>query len=105
MATTTVDYGDQITATAAFTNAAGTAANPTTVRWRLRPPTGAEVLVTATGGGYTLANPATGTHTLTFTPTAAGSWWVRCEGLGAVQQAAEDILVVKASQLATASPT
>ena len=97
------DYGDQITARAAFTNAAAVATNPTTVRWRLLPPSGAARLITATDATHTLASPATGTHTLTFTPEAPGRWVVRCEGLGAVQQAEEEAFSVVSSALSTAS--
>ena len=97
------DYGDQITARAAFTNPAAEPTNPTTVRWRLRPPSGPERLITATDATHTLASPATGTHTLTFTPEAPGRWVVRCEGLGAVQQADEESFSVVSSALSTAS--
>jgi len=97
------DYGDEITARAAFTNPAAEPTNPTTVRWRLRPPIGPERLITATDAAHTLASPATGTHTLTFTPEAPGRWVVRCEGLGAVQQADEESFSVVSSALSTAS--
>ena len=97
------DYGDEITARAAFTNPAAVPTNPTTVRWRLLPPSGAARLITATDATHTLASPATGTHTLTFTPEAPGRWVVRCEGLGAVQQAEEASFSVVSSALSTAS--
>jgi len=97
------DYGDQITASAAFTNAAAVATDPTTVRWRLLSPSGAARLITATDATHTLASPATGTHTLTFTPEAPGRWVVRCEGLGSVQQAEEEAFSVVSSALSTAS--
>jgi len=97
------DYGDEITASAAFTNATAAPTNPTTVRWRLRPPSGPERLVTTTDATHTLASPAIGTRTLTFTPDAAGRWVVRCEGLGAVQQAGEASFSVVSSALSTAS--
>jgi len=97
------DYGDEITASAAFTNATAAPTNPTTVRWRLRPPSGPERLITATDAAHTLASPSVGTHTLTFTPDAPGRWVVRCEGLGAVQQAEEESFSVVSSALSTAS--
>jgi|GEM_PF-6024729 len=97
------DYGDEITASAAFTNATAAPTNPTTVRWRLRPPIGPERLITATDATHTLASPATGTRTLTFTPEVPGRWVVRCEGLGAVQQAEEASFSVVSSALSTAS--
>lgn len=99
------DFGDQIVVTASFTNASGEAANPTTVRWRIKPPAGDEVVITATTDDYALAAPATGTHTITFTPSAPGNWYIRCEGLGAIRQATEDAVFVKPSALTTASIT
>lgn len=97
------DFGRRVAPRAMFVNGAGVAADPTTVRWRIRPPSGAEILVAASGGAYTLDSPAVGTHRLLFTPPTPGRWVVRCEGLGVVEQATEGEFLVRSPRLTSAS--
>lgn len=96
------DFGDRLRITGTWSQNE-TPTSPTTVRWRVRAPNGTETAITASGSGYTLTTDATGVHSLRFTPTAAGLWVVRGEGLGTVEQAFEVTFRVKASAFATAS--
>jgi hypothetical protein len=86
------DRGDLVRASVAFTNAAGAAADPTTVVVRVRAPnTGRDGYTTYTyGTDAEVQKTATGAYYLDVACTVAGTYWVRWEGAGAVIAAVED---------------
>jgi hypothetical protein len=86
------DRGDLVHASVAFTNAAGAAADPTTVVVRVRPPnTGRDEYTTYTyGTDAEVQKTGTGAYYLDVACAAAGTYWVRWEGTGAVIAAVED---------------
>jgi hypothetical protein len=99
------DYGDQLTASVTFKTASGVNADPDEVRFITRSPAGDEASYASDHAQ--VSNPAVGVWILRWTPSAAGDWWVRCEGVsstpGGVTQAAEGQVRVRASQFTTAS--
>lgn len=102
-------YGRPIPLLAEFRDASGMLTSPDTVRWRVKPPSGSEVLITATGTQdgrlFTLSTPEAGKHQLLFVPWLTGKWWARVESFGGIQEAEEFRWVVAPSQLAGASIT
>ena len=90
------DVGDLVRVSLAFTNASGSAADPTTVRGRFRDPAGS-VTTYVFGTDGELVKDATGNYHFDVGPTASGEWRYRGEGAGAVQAAAEGRFIVRAS--------
>lgn len=90
------DYhvGDVVRLTGAFTNAAGTATNPTTVVVTVRRRDGQ----TWTYSGGSVSNPATGTFYADHTVTHEGVYDYRIVGTGAVVAAFEGTFRVPDSQ-------
>jgi hypothetical protein len=86
------DRGDLVRSSATFTNSAGTATDPTTVIARVRVPnTNRDAYTTYTYGvGGDIVKDSTGTYHIDVSCTIAGTYYVRWEGTGAVQQAEED---------------
>lgn len=105
MPTFTAPFGRKLTATVEFRNPDGELTDPTTVRWKLRPPVGEETTTVGLPPGSGATHPDTGTFTYSFTPSRSGRWVLRCEGLGAVEQAVEYVIFVEPSLLQTASVT
>lgn len=104
MNTPVYDFGDRLRITGSWSNAAGIATAPDTIRFRVRAPDKTESgAITTTGGIYTVEAGSTGVQSLIFTPPAPGTWVVRGEGLGAVEQAFELVFVVKAPRVTSAS--
>lgn len=62
-----------------FTNAAGAAANPTTVTCKVESPAGTETTYTV-ASTPAIANPSVGTFELLLTPNLMGGWRYRWEG-------------------------
>lgn len=89
------DKGDLVRVTAAFTNAAGTATDPTTVVCKVRSPSG--ITTYTYGTDAELVKDSTGNYHLDINITADGQWWYRWEGTGAVQQAGEGSFTVARS--------
>jgi hypothetical protein len=99
-ATRTYDVGDRPEITATFTNAAGTATDPTTVVFITRAPDSTEVSYTAPTN---ITNPTTGTFVFTFPAalTQEGMWSVRAKGTAGLITAGETSFIVKPSAFAT----
>lgn len=96
----TYDIGDAITATAIFTNAAGTPTAPTTITFRVKDPTGTEVSTVSPNSAIT--NPSTGVYVFAVpTFTLAGSYAIRAVGTGTVGAASERYASVRSSVFAT----
>ena len=68
--------GQSVKLVCAFTDAAGAAANPTTVQCLVREPDGTET----TYSTPTITNPATGTFELVLSADQSGMWTYRWEG-------------------------
>jgi len=87
----TYDRGNLVRLTATFSDATGAAADPTAVVLRLKDPTG------------TLTTPpptrsALGVYYYDLSLAVIGAWFYRWESTGAVQTAAESLLLVRTSQ-------
>lgn len=93
MGDTTYDVGDVATLTASFTDAAGSAADPTSVTLTVQAPDGTQATPTPTSS-------VVGTWTADVSVTQAGVWWYRFEGTGAVAAAAEGSLLVRRRMVA-----
>lgn len=89
------DIGDSTRFQAAFTNAAGSAADPTTVTLRLRLPTGAIRILTYAGGDLTKSS--TGVYYYDYTHVHDGDVDYKFEGTGSVIAAEEDTINVRES--------
>lgn len=92
----TYDKGDLVRVTAAFTNAAGTATDPTTVVCRVKSPSSTTMYTYLTDAA--LVKDSTGNYHLDVSANESGQWWYRWEGTGAVQQAEEDSFIVEVSK-------
>ena len=90
------DVGDQVTFFVDFTNAAGTAANPSTVTLKVENPDGTQT----TYAQGSLSNPSTGRWEKAVTVDKPGRWWFRFEGTGSIQLAQEDYVQVRDSRFA-----
>lgn len=88
------DQGAMINLSGTFTNSTGGAANPTSVLLRVKPPTGATVVVTPTLTG-------TSTYYYNYTATLAGVYYYRFEGSGNVVAVADGQFTVNASPALT----
>ena len=100
MATTPItpreyDVGDGVRTTSLF-KVSGVLTDPTTVTIKIKSPDG--TITTKTWAGGDIVRTSLGVFTHTFTVTAAGSWWYRWEGAGAVIGAAERRLQVRTSE-------
>ena len=94
------DKGDQVRLSVAFTDASGTAGNPTTVTLKYRKPDGT-VTTVAMGS---LTNPSTGTFYADVTVDQAGLWSYRFESSGTFIGADESSFRVRSSSLAATDP-
>lgn len=92
MATVACDIGDLVALAAAFVNAAGSPADPTTVTLAIRDPTGALV-----DPAPTPTHGATGAYTYDLAITRAGVWRYRFAGTGAVVAAEEAKVFARSS--------
>lgn len=88
------DKGDLVRLTATFTNSAGVATDPTAVTCQVKSPS---ATTTYTYNPGTVVKDSTGVYHLDVSASAAGQWWYRWEGTGAVEQADEGTFVVEAS--------
>lgn len=91
MALVACDIGDLVELSAAFTNLAGVATDPTAVTLQVKDPTGATV------AGTTPTHGATGAYTYDLAITASGVWKYRFAGTGAVVAAEEAKVFVRPS--------
>lgn len=96
MTINTYQKGDLPRLTALFKNSAGTATDPTTVRFKYTTPAGATTtLVYGVDGA--LVKDSTGNYHVDLSLTAAGMWFYRWEGEGTVQSVQEGELTVEPS--------
>ena len=90
--------GDLVRISAAFTNEAGAAADPTTVTLLVK----LRYVIGSTATTYTyptnITKDSTGNYHVDFTPTTEGIWDYRWVGTGSVQAAAESAFNVPDSQ-------
>lgn len=92
MATIACDVGDLVRLSAAFTDSAGVAADPTAVTLRLIDPTGVEV-----DPAPTPTHDGTGAYHYDLAIDAAGIWVYRYAGTGAVVAAEEAKVFARSS--------
>lgn len=89
------DIGDTVRLTAAFTNAAGTAADPATVTLQIKDPSGN--VDNYTYAGATVTKSATGSYYYDLSVDEPGTWFFRWKGTGAVATAEEGSFDVRES--------
>ena len=87
----TYQVGDQVKVAAAFTNAAGAAADPSAVVFKVRAPSGTVTTYTY-GTDADVVKTATGAYYLLLTLSASELWYVRAAGTGAVVAADESVI-------------
>lgn len=90
----TYQVGDQVKVAAAFTNAAGAAADPSAVVFRVRAPSGTVTTYTY-GTDADVVKTATGAYYLLLTLSASELWHVRAAGTGAVVAADESVILAE----------
>lgn len=73
------DLGQSVKLSVSFTDAAGSAANPTTVTCTVREPDGTETEYTS-ATTPAVSNPSTGTYELVLSPDQSGMWAYRWAG-------------------------
>lgn len=83
----TYDVGDRVKIQGSFTDANGTAADPTAVAVKVRDPSGN--VSTYTYALSQVTKQETGVYYMYVTIDEAGEWWYRFEGTGAVIAADE----------------
>ena len=91
------DIGDLVRMSAAFTTTSGSAADPTGLTFKLKDTTGS----TATyvyGTDAALVKDSTGNYHVDYAPAAAGNYYYRFAGTGAVQAAGEELFSVRESE-------
>jgi hypothetical protein len=76
---TAYQRGQSVKLSVAFTNAAGAAANPTTVTCRVEEPDGTETTYTS-ASSPAVTNPSTGTYELILVPDQSGNHTYRWTG-------------------------
>lgn len=93
MPTTTYDLGDTVRLQATFTNAAGALADPATVSFIVRDPTGTET--TYTYAAATVSKASVGVFFRLHVPDAGGHWRWRAVSTGDPATVEEDAFYVK----------
>lgn len=83
----TYDIGDTVRFSVAFTNAAGAAADPTTISATVKDPSGNTADYTYALA--TVSKSATGSYYVDISIDEAGTWWCRWVSTGDPAQAAE----------------
>lgn len=91
----TYDVGDLVRLSAVFRNSAGAATDPTAPTLTYKKPSGTLVTVVSP----TLIKDSTGNYHYDVTLDESGSWWYRFSGTGAVTQAGEKEIVVRAQRV------
>ena len=90
------DKGDRVQFTAAFTNLAGAAADPTTIRFKVKRPDLTET-TWVYGTDAQVVRDGVGAYHAEVDFDQSGDWTYRWEGTGAVQSAGERAVIVRAS--------
>lgn len=98
MTLSTFDIGDLVRVTAAFTDIAGVAADPTTVTLEVKNPAGARAVYTS-ATSPAVVNSAVGSYYCDVPVALAGRWSYRWVGSGAVIAAAEGEFEVSLSRV------
>lgn len=97
MAVAKYDVGDRVRVHVEFRNDEGVAADPTGVTIRQKAPDGTVTSYIA-GEAEEVVHLGTGSYYLDIDVDAAGQWYYRAEGTGAVTAAAEGEFVARATQ-------
>lgn len=92
---TVYDVGDNIRSSVTFTDFNGAVADPTTVTFKYATPSGAVTTIVYPAAGTT--RDSLGVFHADVTISAAGSWWFRWNGTGAVVAATEEPVFVQVS--------
>jgi len=93
----TYDIGDVVRCSAAFTDADGAAADPTTLTFRWQTPAGVEASYVY-GTDDELVKDGTGNYHVDLTIDNDGVWYHRFEGTGTNVAAAESYFVIQQSE-------
>src|SRR6266540_5929205 len=96
MAIEHLDIGDRKPLTATFTNAAGTATDPTTTTFKIQKPDGT-VTIYVYGVDTQLVRDSVGNFHVDYTFDTAGLWHYRFEGTGAVTATQDGTVIVDPS--------
>lgn len=90
------DVGDKIRGSASYTNAAGSATDPTAITFRFRHEDGAATIYTY-GTDAELVKNSTGNYHADFSVGTAGFWYYRFAATGTGQSAGEKTIYVRPS--------
>jgi len=90
--------GQTVRLTATFTNPAGQAADPTTVRFKVKEPSSKQTTYTYVLNGLVVVKSATGIYYIDVLLDKSGYWYYRWEGSGANAGALESSVQVDRSQ-------
>jgi hypothetical protein len=90
------DIGDRVRCSAAFTNLAGVATDPTTVTFKVRTPAGVETEYVY-GTDAEVVRTAAGAYYVDVTLTASSDWSVRFVATGSLITATEQTVRVRRS--------
>ena len=91
----TYDVGDVVRCTGTFTDADGTAQNPTAVSFAVRAPSATAATVYAYGTDAEVVRSATGVYYVDVSITGAGTWWYRFYATGTGKSAGEQHFSVR----------
>jgi len=91
------DKGDQVRVSAAFTNAVGTAIDPTTVRFKYKTPASGTAVTLVYGVDGALVKDSTGNYHVDIDLDLAGVYRFRWESVGTGKAASESFVVVRNS--------
>lgn len=93
----TYDIGDVVRCAVAFTNAAGTAVDPTTVKFRIRKPDRSIDFYTY-GVDAEVIKDSTGNYHMDILIDQSGTWYYRMEGITTNRGAGETSLIIRRSK-------
>jgi len=97
----TYDIGDRPRETASFTNAAGAAADPTTVKCHVENPAGSVASHTYSASSGEIVRTGAGVYYLDITTTGFGQYEVRWSGTGTVVASVEGYFSVRPRRVTT----
>lgn len=92
---TVFDVGDLVRSSVTFTDFNGAATDPNTVTFKYEKPDGTVTTIIYPAAGT--VKDSTGVYHADVTITAAGSWWFRWNGTGAIVAATEEPVFVQPS--------
>ena len=98
---TTYDIGDKTRETCTFTNVAGTATDPTTVKCHVENPAGTVTSYTYAATSGDITRTGTGVYLLDITSTGLGLYEMRWTGTGTITATAESWFSVRPRRVST----